>query len=682
MSHEETSVLDTALSSDDENERYRAVATAASSAQEGAQEILERALGDSSWRVRKAAVAALAERADDEEAWRVISAGLADAEDAGRRTAVLELMERLGERLLPRILELSTHPEATLRKCALDVLAARPDPASLEALLARVEDTDPNVRGVAVEALGHIDDKRAVDALTGVLVSQDRRDALEMLAALRGLIALDATVDRKLLEPLLENPLLRSQALRLIARCPGEEILPLLIAAFDKSSLGAARAAVKGLYECCKDAPPLREAAVARLQQSRERSNGALLAVYATDERAAVDAALAVAGWLADPELAAGLYEARRGRWLGPGLFYSLGACGEAGAKAVADRLERMEPDDQLAAVEALTSLGDAAIAGQVAALLERGAGRVAEAAARCVGEIGDAAQAGVLAGHLADMEGAVADACAAGLRALAEREPREVRAALEPLLTRTVSDPAHTRAVALLALVASDADQSLLTTLRRAPDAAVRASALRGLGRLDLPGAVRAVALQEALDDEEPSVRRAAIEALATPEVAELESLLARALADPDPRLRAAGLTALARHLPASAPFRLEEALVRGGEEARAAVLACRHLEREPRAALLRRALGADDAAVVGEVAELLPAVEADEAVDLLRPLLASPHLAVRLNAVTACRAAAARWPERRAELVAVVREALRDETEDLVRETAEALIVEIEAA
>jgi HEAT repeat protein len=161
------------------------------------------------------------------------------------------------------------------------------------------------------------------------------------------------------------------------------------------------------------------------------------------------------------------------------------------------------------------------------------------------------------------------------------ERAAKEVANGNDPLAARAVADlagelasTAHTAGISNAALAARFAQLGpILAGMTRSRDREVRLAATRALGKLDPQPEVAAKALDRLLQEEDPVLRRAAVEAAANlmrmriavesksqnldeekekirPRLVEagryMVPVAGRALADPDPAVRTQGLTAI----------------------------------------------------------------------------------------------------------------------------------------
>ncbi|MFH1811021.1 MAG: CheR family methyltransferase [Pseudomonadota bacterium] len=399
------------LASPDEEVRYQAVRLSSTLGPDELRVALADVLGDDSWRVRKQAVALLARVVDDTTAWQLVQTGIGDPDNAGHRASALELLGELLPRLWFRLLQLSRDPSPALRKFAIDAVAAHPSVEALTLLEERLAEGDANVRAAAVEVVGRIDHPRSRGLLRQVVEERARRDALEVVAALHGLVELREDLPQAMLLPMLADPLLRPPALQLLARCPGTEVIELLVSALDPRSPSKARAAAGGLAERGRRGDEdLRSVAMA-LRRGRDVPQ-ALRLVFQSHSLVDARAASVLAGWLADTELVADLYTLRRGRWVERDLMDALRRCGPERGVALANRLDSMEPGDQVVAIDALSVVADDTCLTPVERLLRFGRGQAAATAARCLGELGGLQRCASLEGLLSDSDATLAATC------------------------------------------------------------------------------------------------------------------------------------------------------------------------------------------------------------------------------------------------------------------------------
>ncbi|MHB1844117.1 MAG: HEAT repeat domain-containing protein, partial [Deltaproteobacteria bacterium] len=104
-----------------EQDRYEAVA-AVDPASAGGLELLWAALGDESWRVRRAAVGRLVAGLEPGDLSARFTAMLADPESVSRRNAAFEALVALGDAALPALVGAADSVDQNVRKLAIDAL--------------------------------------------------------------------------------------------------------------------------------------------------------------------------------------------------------------------------------------------------------------------------------------------------------------------------------------------------------------------------------------------------------------------------------------------------------------------------------------------------------------------------------------------------------------------------------
>lgn len=204
------------------------------------------ALGDASWRARKAAVERLAMMRDAPVAIAGLIGALADGENSGRRNAAAEALVACGRRAVPALLDALSDEDGDVRKQVVDVLAGVADPASTTGLCAALRDRDPNVRAAAAEALGAIGGDGVASALAKV-AQEDGADALVRISALRSLGRLDVAVDVEIAERLSADAMLRPAVFEALAASDDPRASELLFKGLTETGRTSRRSAVASL---------------------------------------------------------------------------------------------------------------------------------------------------------------------------------------------------------------------------------------------------------------------------------------------------------------------------------------------------------------------------------------------------------------------------------------------------
>jgi len=188
--------------------------------------MLNLALGDESWRVRKSAVEALVAYPDTPAAVSVLITALYDADNAGRRVAAVEALAEIGEAALEALFQAFATQDGDVRKFVVDVLSQISSPAAVEVLIRALEDPEENVRMAAVEALGNQGADRAYAKLLEIVEQPEYTLAF---AALHALGKIDREIPFPLIRRLAERKALRRAVFEALGQSFHEETVALLI---------------------------------------------------------------------------------------------------------------------------------------------------------------------------------------------------------------------------------------------------------------------------------------------------------------------------------------------------------------------------------------------------------------------------------------------------------------------
>jgi len=211
---ERTSILE-GLGSEDEEVRRLAVEQLLLLPLPDASEQLHRCLGDTSWRVRKAAVERVVARPSEPIFQKMLIACLADGDDPGRRNSAFEALVGCGTLVTERLIEELSSADVDVRKLVVDALAAIEDPTCCPAMVDAVDDPDPNVRAAAAEALGAVGGMQEIERLMQAASDRDE-EILVRLSALRALCHMEASIGVASLADAIDDSLLRPAAFELL----------------------------------------------------------------------------------------------------------------------------------------------------------------------------------------------------------------------------------------------------------------------------------------------------------------------------------------------------------------------------------------------------------------------------------------------------------------------------------
>ncbi len=632
----------------DEETRYQAVLALDPAVAAERAALLER-LDDASWRVRSAAAERLGGAVEPPEVLPGLLAALEGAATPGGRDAAAAALLRLGPAALPGLVERLGEGSAEHRLAALAVLGPLGDRRAIPALAASLADGDANVRAAAAEALGRIGGPEAGPALLAALGSDD---ASLRAAALEGLCALRLAPPVWRLTRVMAERALRPAAYRCLGASDEPGALEVLGGGLSERSRAARLAVLSAIGQqlARRGLPALAGlAAAARAAAGQDPSVAeTCLEALASEEPFVAPGAVAVLGWVGDARHAPALARAaddERLRSLVEGALDAL----PRGAELVESLSSVLPALSPLARVSVFGALAGAGSASALQALVY-GAGdadpRVQAEAVAVLGRLGDPRAVPALGGLLSDEAPAAGGAAASALTRVAQRSEAGRRAVLLEARARCAASPSAAL-YRLLGAVGEGEDLRLVrhgvrtgeVAQRMAAAAAVAALGQRGLLRgehlpeliealADPAWAVRAAAarafvelaaanagardgdptagehplcaeamgaLRRRLDDAEPAVCAAALEALGAcgrPEHAAAVGAVADR-SDAPPLVAAAALRALSR-LGAATPAALSRGLAHPDPEvAREAVAAAARLPGEAGVALLVEAAG-----------------------------------------------------------------------------------------
>ena len=648
------------------------------------------ALGDSSWRVRRAAVQGLATAADGSAVDALVAAVREQHRDPAVLNAAISALARTDQDVVPPLVELlaSSREDADVRTYAALALGLLEDHRAVPALVAALDDSDANVRYHAIEALGRIGARETATVLASVAETRDFSIAFAALDAL-ALIGEPSVAPRIL--PLLEDPLLQVAAADALGRLGSEEATAPLAALVGRPTtpVTAVAGALALLHDRLEEqhgagmivsnlaravlTPDAARHLVGALDKARESERHGLVVVLGWIDADGVEAALARALAHLDVRRLAADILARRG------------------APAIEPLLGALDSDDvevRKAAATALGGIGDSRALPALIALLDDHA-EVAVVAAGALARMGDPAALEPLLAQLDHQQAAVRQAvvgalnsighpemlervrpllahpsarvregavkiagylgcgeCLDDLLGMAERDEEPVRrAAIEQLIqfedetARSVvaaallSGSEGVRAAAARALAHLSGEEALAPLLAACDDADpwVRYFAARSLGRQRAPRSVRTL-VSLATRDPVPPVRIAAVEALASiGDPRGVEEVLALA-SDPDAEVACAALVAMGGAAGRESLDVLLAALQRGERAITVAALGALGRRRAPDAveAIGELARTTDDALVHGAALDALARIGGEQAVMTLAALTAGSRRAV----------------------------------------------------
>jgi len=252
------------MKSGEEDKRLSAIEELGSKKDKESAELLIKAVGDESWRIRKRAIELLSS-IEDRYLYPALENALRDNKDASFRNLAMEVFLHLRNRSIRTLISLLKDTDAEIRVFSANILGNIKDPEAVPHLIEALKDEESNVRITSAESLGRIKDKRAI----GPLIEALKGDIWLQFSAVT---ALKEIGDKDAIEPLLS--LLASP-----------EIMGIALDAI---------AAILRRSNYPEDLPSLRDA----LQ--REDINNLLLDWLKGNDLGQKDASLILLGWLKD----------------------------------------------------------------------------------------------------------------------------------------------------------------------------------------------------------------------------------------------------------------------------------------------------------------------------------------------------------------------------------------------
>lgn len=535
-------------------------------------------LADDDWRVRKDAAVLAGERMTDPGVVDAVVRGVLSPDDVGLRNAAIEASLRtaksprsaLVESALVRALQSAT---PTARKFVCAALACGGDVA-LGALGELSMDPDATTATAALEAIAHIGGARAEAMLADALSAED---ALTRLAAIEGLVALGARRPLPEIEQLATDPLLSRRAMLLAGLTGDARAVPLLVGRINqRANVAEAAVALARLHDGADGGA----AAVTRALVSLERrALVPLRRLLDANDPTVARAAAHLLSLAEDAEAIPKIAMLAADIELGPSALAGLRTFGSAAVPPLLAAIPTLDPRAHAFALEAAAELATLDPARHGVAIRK------------------------ALRESLRSRDETILLAAVRGLAAWAEPDDAPALVAL------------GNHASSSLAKAASDAVAELARTAKQAVSVAVAAAASNeatawGSATFTLPPDVALEKLREALSEDDPRTRRAAVAALGDVSDLQAAELAAMALADEDADVRVSALRTLgARTDPAG----------RSLAEARIAA-----------------ELRSDVSAVRAEACRALARLEARGRTDGLVRLLEDPSSEVRIAALT----------------------------------------------
>lgn len=490
------------------------------------------ALGDESWRVRRAAAEGLARRAAPEAIMALLASVRENHHNLGILNSALHVLAMSDVDTLSPLVEFLNGADADLRMQAALALGEHRDARAVPELLTALGDEDVNVRYHAIEALGKLRATEAADSLADVADSRDFFLGFPALDALKQIG--DARVVPRVV-PLLEDELLREAAAELLGELGDEESVAPLAALLNTPN-APTRAAARALAALHDRYERLygEGSYVAELSRGLINPTGAqnLLEELEKPGHKELRPLALVVGWLEGAAVERALTRLLGKSDVRGEVLEALVRHGPDVADLLIEQLESEDLEIRKAAAVALGRIGDARAVPALIEALEDDAELVI-AAADALAKIGDPRAFEPLLARVGDASAAVRQSVVGALNSLGSPE---MPARVLPLLSD--ADPnVRESAVKIAGYFGYRECTDLLLERCLDEDERVRRAAVEHLPYLEDERATPA--LVRALRHDTPKVRAAAASALAQSEGGEVSTRLIEALADEDSWVR-----------------------------------------------------------------------------------------------------------------------------------------------
>jgi HEAT repeat protein len=498
------------------------------------------ALSDESWRVRRAAIRGVSQRAAPEAISALLNSVVENHHNPSLLNSALQVLAATDVDTLSPLLELLKGPDQDLRMQAALALGDHGDVGAVAGLVRALNDEDTNVRYHAIEALGKLKATDAVDALAQVAESRD------FFLAFAALDALTKIGDERIaprIVALLDDELLREPAINLLGQLGDDSVVTSLTAllntpAAPTDSIADALANLNDRYQKQYG----QGSYIADLSSREISATGVqnLLDALETPGKENLRSIALVVGWLKRPGVDRALTRLMGRADLRDEIVEALVRHGSYTVDLLLAQLKAEDLEVRRSAVVALGRIGDSsATPALVGALTDES---LAIDAANALGRMGDAGAVDGLLNLTGDKDASVRQAAVSALNSLT----------LPPVSKRIIPllhdpDPnVRESAVKIAGYFGYPEAADGLVELSRDSDERVRCAAIEHLPFVEDERVLEV--LIHALKDETANVRAAAARALGNMDAPEVIALLIEGLSDEDVWVRYFSARALGR--------------------------------------------------------------------------------------------------------------------------------------
>jgi HEAT repeat protein len=465
------------------------------------------AIGDASWRVRRAAVDSLANRNNSQMVSDLLQALRQEHHNLSVLNSALQVLTLTELDVVVPLMDCLLDPDKDLRIYAALALGDQQDSRAVPALIKAMADEDVNVRYHAIDALGRLRAAEAVPHLVQIAEIENFFLAFPALDALRAIG--DRTAAPAIL-PLLQNQILQQPALEALGELGDVDVVAPLARLLNESGEGAPAMAVVESLVAIHDRYERQYGEgdhVAELAGRNISGAGAQRVIdalaNATEERT-LRALVIVLGWLEGQEAEIALAQQLSRRATRKEVSAALVRHGQRTTRLLIEQLAAPDVEVREAAVMILGQVGDpAAVPALVDLLVQDDELTITTAGA--LAKIGDRRASNALLDLLGHPSAAVRQAVISAINSLGH-----------PDMAR--------QTIALI----------------QDPDPRVRESAVKIAGYFGYPECADLLLAAATTDDDE-NVRRAAVEHLPYVEDGRVVATIRRALQHESPAVRAA---------------------------------------------------------------------------------------------------------------------------------------------
>jgi HEAT repeat protein len=528
-------------------------------------------IGDTDWRVRRAAVQGLTKRSAPEAIQALLKSVREDHGNLGVLNSALQVLAMVDVETLPSLIEFLDDPDPDLRMQAALAIGEQRDKRGVPSLLKALQDENKNVRFHAIEALGKLEDPTAAEPLVAIAESGEFFLAFPALESLKAIG--EQSVAPRLLR-LLSDEMLREAAAETLGALGDETAVGPVVELLNSATTTAwpIAKALTSLYDRF-EAEHGEGDYIADLTRQAIRPSGVQQLLSAITEGDSDDLRpfAVVIGWLrgpavdrtlvrllGEPSVRSEVLEAliQHGEGVINLLIDQLGSedieirgaaitvLGRLGYRKATPALAKVLETDPLLRIEAATALariGDEGALDSLLNLIGDSDGAVRQAVVGALNSIGSSRMAQLIKPLLRDERPLVRESaariagyfgyedCADLLLECCNDEDERVRKAavehlpylddervLQILENKLYRDTPRVRAAAASAFGKLEADDTPLRVSLRDDDPWVRYFAAQSLGRLGHPESVSAL-IEVVQSDSFNHVRIAALEALGT---------------------------------------------------------------------------------------------------------------------------------------------------------------------